>query len=273
MINPLFSVLIANYNNAKFIEECINSIINQTYKNIEIIIVDDFSTDNSIQIIKNLQTKYSNIYLKNNIENRGAGYTKKMCIDSCSGEICGFVDPDDALVENAVEIMVEKHLELPEASLIYSLNYRCDENLKITGITKFVKQQPKNVLIAQKTYVDHFVTFKKSLYVKTDGTDPNVKRAVDRDLYCLLDQVGKVVFVDVPLYYYRIHKGGISKTSNIYKAEYWDWIVKHKYLQKNGLSNEDEYSEKIMSYFNNTDYIPTSTLLSIIFKRILNKFK
>ena len=73
--NPLFSVLIANYNNGKYLMDAIDSIRRQTYTHWEIILVDDASTDNSKELYKELE-KDNRIHIYYNEENRGCGYTK-----------------------------------------------------------------------------------------------------------------------------------------------------------------------------------------------------
>ena len=249
MNNPLFSVLVANYNNSRFIEECINSIINQTYKNIEIIIVDDASTDDSVKVVDVLQKKYSNIHLFINEENKGAGFTKKRCIDNANGQLAGFVDPDDALVVDAIEIMVNAHVENTNASLIYSTNYECDPELNIRQIAAWIKQQPKNISLIEKPYVGHFVTFKMNLYKKSYGVDPTFRRAVERDLYYTLESVGDLVFIDRPLYYYRKHANSISLNKNVFKAEFWDWIVKYRHAQLRNIDLETIYSDRMYARF------------------------
>ena len=241
----LFSVLIANYNNSQFIEECVDSIVNQTYKNIEIIIVDDSSTDASVKIVEVLQEKYANINLLVNPENEGAGFTKKRCIDNANGELAGFVDPDDALVGDAVEIMVNAHLENKMASLIYSTNYECDTELNVKQIATWIKQQPENISLIEKPYVGHFVTFKMNLYKKSYGVDPSFKRAVDRDLYYTLETVGELIFIDKPLYYYRKHANSISLNKNVFKAEFWDWIVKYRHAKLRNIDLETIYSDRM----------------------------
>jgi glycosyltransferase involved in cell wall biosynthesis len=75
-----------------------------------------------------------------NSENKGVGFTKKRCVEEASGEICGFVDPDDALTENAIEISVKAYNENYIAT--YSQFYLCDENLNIQKILK--EQKIKN---------------------------------------------------------------------------------------------------------------------------------
>jgi len=63
MNNPLFSIIVASYNNGKYLPECLDSLINQTYTNIEIIVVDDASNDNSVQIVKQYMAKDTRIKL------------------------------------------------------------------------------------------------------------------------------------------------------------------------------------------------------------------
>src|SRR4030043_677699 len=93
---PLFSVLIANYNNGKFLKECLQSIFSQTYSNWEIIIVDDASTDNSLLIYKQYLNN-NKIKICYNKKNKGVGYTKNKCVLYAKGDICGFIDSDDAI--------------------------------------------------------------------------------------------------------------------------------------------------------------------------------
>ena len=124
---PLFSVLIANFNNGRFIRDCIGSVLEQTHTCWEVIFVDDGSTDNSLEVITGFAEKDDRIKVFRNKENTGCGYTKRKCAELATGEICGFLDPDDALVENAIELSVKEHLENPNASLVYSLCYQTDE--------------------------------------------------------------------------------------------------------------------------------------------------
>ena len=126
---PLVSILIANYNNGRFFQDCYNSIVSQTYSNWEAIIVDDGSTDDSVNQIQKLIKDDKRFHLYENDKNYGCGYTKRKCVELANGEICGFLDPDDTLTEDAIEDMIVAHQENPDDSLIYSgFNY-CDQNL------------------------------------------------------------------------------------------------------------------------------------------------
>jgi glycosyltransferase involved in cell wall biosynthesis len=109
---PLFSVLIANFNNVKTIDNAIDSVFQQTFKNWEIVIVDDGSTDNSCDIYKKYEQD-SRFKIFYNKKNRGCGYTKSQCVELAEGDLCGFLDADDALSKNALEIMVNLHKNKP----------------------------------------------------------------------------------------------------------------------------------------------------------------
>src|SRR6266567_1565920 len=100
-----FSILIANYNNGRFFKDCYNSILAQTYINWEVIIVDDGSTDDSVEAIKNIINMDKRFHFYINNQNKGCGFTKRKCVEVASGDICGFVDPDDALLPNALKKM------------------------------------------------------------------------------------------------------------------------------------------------------------------------
>ena len=117
---PLFSILIANYNNGKYFKDCFESILKQTYSHFEVVIVDDCSTDDSAEIIQELIKNDARFLFFQNEKNQQTGFTKSKCASLAKGELCAFLDPDDALAENALDIMVKKHQENPDVSLVYS---------------------------------------------------------------------------------------------------------------------------------------------------------
>lgn len=238
----MFSVLIANYNNSRFLEDCINSVVNQTYKDWEIIFVDDFSTDNSLEVIKKLTEPYSNkVKIFKNEKNSGCGFTKKRCIDLASGDLCGFLDSDDVLVNNAIELMVNAHLRYPEVSVIGSRRIFCDDKLNVIKVASKLKPRVRNFksLLDTPFVITHFVSFKKSAYLKTTGIDISKKRAVDQDLYYKLEEQGKVGFIDKPLYFYRNNSNSISLNKNRYKADAWHLCIIFEVCKRRNLNFDD----------------------------------
>ena len=120
MNNPKVSIIIANYNNEIFINECINSLRRQTYKNIEIIFFDDFSIDNSIDKIKN----FDEVKIIQNIEKTQIGSFNqikafKEAYKLSAGEIILLLDSDDYFYETKVEEVVNFFYNNKNAKIIF----------------------------------------------------------------------------------------------------------------------------------------------------------
>ena len=102
------SIIIAVYNTEKYIQKCLDSIINQTYKNIEIIVVNDCSKDKSLEILKDYQKKDKRIVLIDNKENKGLSYSRNVAMKKATGEYFGFIDSDDYIPNDYYEKMMSR---------------------------------------------------------------------------------------------------------------------------------------------------------------------
>ena len=100
------SVLIPAYNVEKYLRKCVESVVNQTYKNIEIIIVDDGSRDNTPKICDELADKYNNIKVIHQ-ENQGTGKAREACFKDSTGEYITYIDPDDYIDAAAYEKVIK----------------------------------------------------------------------------------------------------------------------------------------------------------------------
>ena len=107
----LVSVILTNYNYSKFLSKCIDSVINQTYKNIEIIIIDDCSTDNSQNIILEYKEKHHNILTIFNSKNLGVINARNVGIDMSNGEYLCFLDADDYWDKNKINLQLNLTLQ------------------------------------------------------------------------------------------------------------------------------------------------------------------
>ncbi|MFK5957307.1 MAG: glycosyltransferase family 2 protein [Lutibacter sp.] len=105
-MNQLVSIITPNYNASKYISETIQSVIDQTYENWELIIIDDCSTDNSVEIIKQFQKKDQRIQLITLNRNSGPAVARNKGIEVSNGDFIAFLDSDDSWIENKLEIQV-----------------------------------------------------------------------------------------------------------------------------------------------------------------------
>jgi len=244
-----FSILIANYNNGRYFKDCYESILAQRHQDWEVIIVDDKSTDDSIEIIKALIKDDNRFSLFENEDNKGCGFTKRKCATLVNGEIAGFLDPDDALTFDAIELMEIAHLQNPHASLVHSTFYYCDEQLNIKEEYKNAEKVGVNDRFTNlHGKVTAFSTYKMSHYLKTQGIDKNLMRAVDQDIYLKLSETGDFFFIDKPLYKYRIHSSGIA-SANADRALFWFLKVIANAEERRSVNLEDEVAQ----FLNRTD--------------------
>ncbi len=111
------TVIIPCYNVENYLDSCLESILNQTYKNLEIILVDDCSSDNTWKLIKKYQKKYDNIIGIKNEENKGAGYSRNKALEIASNDYISFIDSDDYIESNFYESMI-KQMQKEKADVV-----------------------------------------------------------------------------------------------------------------------------------------------------------
>ena len=123
MNNTKVSVLISNFNKQKYLEECINSCLTQEYKNLEIIVYDNMSTDNSLNILKSYSDKI-NTKVKKRVSLIAAENQTDILIEAfkiSSGEIICFLDSDDYFIPRKVSVIVQKFLQNQKLKTLFDI--------------------------------------------------------------------------------------------------------------------------------------------------------
>lgn len=129
-LNPLVSVIVPSYNHEKYITQCIESIVNQTNKNFELIVIDDGSKDKSPKILKELQEKYNFVLILQ--ENIGLSSTlNKALKEYASGKYISLCASDDYWALNKLELQVNFMEQHPNIPMCYGKNYLINEKLEI----------------------------------------------------------------------------------------------------------------------------------------------
>ena len=250
-----FSILIAHFNNSVFFKDCYQSIVNQTFANWEAIVLDDGSEEHEKLAVQKLIANDPRFQYYENEKNSGVGFTKAKLIELATGELCGFLDPDDALTETAIETAMTHFIKDQSIVLTYSRLMFCDSHLKPQKTNSAAKQILNGNLyfFNAPIIINHFVCFKKAVYEKTEKIDASKKIAEDQDLYLKMYEKGKVKFIDEINYHYRTHSGGISQNDNKKKSyEYWGKVI-WEAMQRRGLKKI--HGKQIPEQFTNSEEI------------------
>ncbi len=199
------SVIVTNYNYAHFLQEAVDSVTNQNYKNLEIIVVDDCSTDNSADVIANLSSSRELIKLKTP-QNSGTAATRNLGLTAATGEVIAFLDADDYYYPDKIAASVAKILEYDVIGLVYS-DYDIERNGVKTREFKF----PFNPMyLAQSCIVSTNSVIAKSVFDKIGGFNTEIKGMEDYEFYIRASRVTNIVHTPLSLFCYREH--GKNKT-------------------------------------------------------------
>lgn len=218
----LVSIIVPVYNVEKFLKDCIQSILNQTYQNIEIVLIDDGSTDSSRNICENFQKVDNRINLYC-IENSGVSYARNVGIKKSSGKYIMFCDSDDIYHPDCVKNMVygiKKYKgELTICSYERFTNSPSMERLETIPVIKQTTKVDEyyNLIILNTSYSGYLWNkiFLKEIILKNDLFF-DCKISELEDLYFViqyLNYVHLVTIIDKPLYYYRYNSESIMNQS------------------------------------------------------------
>ncbi len=223
------SVIIPVYNVEKYLPKCLDSMVNQTLKDIEIIVVNDGSPDNSEKIIKEYLKKDKRIiYLKK--ENGGQGSARNLGIKKAKGEFLCFVDSDDYIELNMLELLYDKAIN--EESDIVISNYNkvignnkqeCSffDTLGQNNIESYILNMgsPWGKIIRKDIITNNNLFFPEGIIYEDYAVVP---------LYALF--ANKISYVDIPLYNYLIREG--STMTQKFNEKFYDIISATDYLYK-----------------------------------------
>jgi len=196
-----FSIVLTNYNHDKYVGWSIKSVLNQSFKDWELIIVDDCSSDDSLKVIEPFCGD-KRIRLIRHEKNAGYTVALKTGIANVKSEYFGILDSDDCLAHNAIEVMYDEHVKNPEFGFMYSKKQHCDKNLLPIRVGTNQAVVPGKSSFDCDT-ISQFKTFKLADYMKTEGYDEDILYAEDKDIIYKMEEVTKLRFVDKVLYLAR----------------------------------------------------------------------
>jgi len=222
---PLVTIGIPNFNYAHYIEEALNSVASQTYPNIEMIIVDDCSTDNSVAVIENWIQNYSGTFIINFVKNEtNLGLTKScnVILKSAKGKYFQTLDADDLLLPEKIEKQVALMEPEINAAFVYSNIEIIDENGKIIN-SDYLQQigYDENKMpqgnIFEALFDFNFVPL-PSILINTEmalaaGSFDEKQQVQDYYMWLKLSEKHEVLYLKEKTAYYRSHHSSMSRSA------------------------------------------------------------
>ncbi len=232
---PVVSIIIPTYNRANLIGESISSVLNQTFKDFEVIIVDDGSVDNTESVVKSFNDARIK-YIKCE-KNRGACVARNLGIKIAKGKYIAFQDSDDKWLPEKLEKQIKVLTACQENSIVYTGFWRIKDNKKIYIPLNRVKQKDGNVykeLLNGNFISTQTLLVKKKCLEKSGVFDENLPRFQDWDLVLRLAKYYDFKFIDEPLALCYFTSKSISTDSNALLKAFR--IIEEKYFKD--LSNK-----------------------------------
>jgi len=247
MDSKFVSIIVGEYNSESFIEKNVRSLLNQTYKNIEILLYDDASTDSTREIMKKMQTEFPDkIRIFYSDENKGVGYGRNYCLHQAKGEYILFMDHDDYIHDSYVERVLKFAEKNPKYDIVYTGFTSVDDTGKIRYIRRF-----KNKEMALRQSIPLFAKLYKRQFLIKNQLKSCEGRVIEDILYQggLEISTPNIIVYDYPFYYYVFNRKSIKNTVFL---KFQEGILEksYKYLkgikQKKALTQEQK---QVISYY------------------------
>ncbi len=223
----MISIILPTYNNEKTIFDSINSILNQNYRDFELIVINDFSTDNTKQIIQSFNDDRI-IYLENK---KNIGGTKSIIrgIEKAKGNYIARMDGDDVAIPERLEVQLNYLTNNPDIDLVAS-NIILFNNNKVIGHSNFELYDPKNVNFYLRTFgLPHMTWMAKAEFFRNFKYNPDISVAQDQDLLLRAKNFCQFRLLKNPLLFVRIPEKINFKYK--LKQEYKLFLAKRNYLK------------------------------------------
>ena len=267
----LISVIIPVYNVEEYLHYAIESLEKQTYKNFEIILVNDGSTDNSGELCDEYSEKYSNVRVFHK-ENGGLSDARNFGVQKAKGEFITFLDPDDYLEVYSLELLagiqemydcdiVSTRVKATELYNVYSNHYLTEENFKNVVI------MDRDVFLEEAFY-DKVATVSAcgKLYRKSILEIPFPKGRIYEDLYIISEHVGKankIVHTPIQIYNYYKRQGSIVNSKFTSKQyDFFDAIAYNRQVIREKFNNVD----KLVTAINAKEVIGSFKIIGSAYK-------
>lgn len=243
--SPYVSVIIPNYNHAKYLDQRIQSVLDQTYQNFEVIILDDKSTDNSREVIEKYRSNPHVSNIEYNEENSGSTFKQwHKGFGLAKGELIWIAESDDYCTIDFLERLVDQYLINPNVVLLFYTTQFVDSHgclmepialdlrrVKLFDGRDFIMQEMRTGTVICNA---SSAIFKKSTALSIDPQYMNYVAAGDRLFWIELSEKGHVVWIDSPKNYMRQHESKLSPRKLRDGTTFYEDYRIYRYLRAKG---------------------------------------
>ena len=240
MENPRVSVIIPNYNHELYLDERIQSVLNQSYENFEVIILDDVSKDNSREVIEKYRSNPHVSYIVFNTENSGSTFKQwAKGFSLAQGELIWIAESDDSCSPKLLQRLVEQFDKDDKLVLAYSLSMFIDEHGKqhkpANNVKKTVHLDGKDYIQRYTEFGNHIknassALFKKDVAIQLNPIYTHYKGSGDRLFWILIAEQGRVAIVDECLNYFRRYSATTTSKMTLNGTNHREEMQTYHYL-------------------------------------------
>lgn len=277
---PKISVIVPMYNAEKYLKLCVTSILEQTFKDFELILIDDCSTDKTLEVAESFTD--SRIKILRNEKNLGMpGAVRNIGIDAAQGEYTYFCDSDDAILPKCLETLYntaeENNADLVNMTQWYRSQTSDFQNIKNIPVTQMkmaaaapvssdLKTRITQEFLANKMHVSPGIFFHRRKFLIDNKIKFPDEIPVAEDVIFTFDMVcaaNKIIKIDTPFYIYRVHSDSISHTAEKMQRNIQCLIKLHKNIEEKLLPlNDFEFTQKVLNYW--TNHVSGSYILPFV---------
>lgn len=227
------SVVIPTYNRVNNLKRALESVLNQTYENLEIIVVSDGSTDGTDNFMNSFRKRDSRIEYVSYFPNKGGNYARNRGIKAAQGEYIAFLDDDDEWEKEKIELQLNEIKKNPNVGLVYTginIIYN-QENINYYSLPKKSGNLSKDILISNHIGTTSSVMVKTDLVHNVGMFDENLRALQDYDLWIRICQKTEVSYVNKPLVRYYNSTSNKQISDDVKKYEDAIEYINKKYFE------------------------------------------
>ncbi|MGA1840026.1 MAG: glycosyltransferase family 2 protein [bacterium] len=263
---PKVSIILPTYNGADYIHESIGSCLNQTYKNLELIIVDDGSTDGTDKIVNDYKDNRINVIKNKN--NKGLPNALNIGFSQASGDFLTWTSDDNMYDKEAIEKMLHFLIE-KKCSFVYCNYYKFTD-----PESRSIVNLPEKVCLETGNMIGPCFMYSRKVMESIGEYDPVTELAEDYDFWIRVAKVFSMEHISEPLYFFRVHGESLSK-SKYYEVLTVGFLV----MLKNNISSIDHVTDLFLDLIRQKKegLIRPFILIKILYtskiKRILREYE